>query len=131
RGPASVVSSLRRHRLVPVLLAAALTAGVSAAASVLSSPALAAPAFAAPAFAAPARPTGSLDDAKAKARTLRLQADKLQAQAEQATEAYDAAYDELGRVVTAHLTAERALDNAVSQADDTSSTADRRVRALY
>jgi cell wall-associated NlpC family hydrolase len=111
----------RRHRLVPVLLAAALTAGVTAGVGALSTPA----------FAAPARPTASLDDAKAKAKALRQQVDRLQTQAEQATEAYDAAYDELGRVVTAHLTAERALDDAISSADDSSSTADRRVRALY
>jgi cell wall-associated NlpC family hydrolase len=88
---------------------------------------------AAPAVAAPAtaRPTATIDDAKARAKALRLRVDQLRADAERATEEYDAAYDELGRVVTAHLTAERALDDAVSAATATSGTASRRVRALY
>lgn len=116
-----------RTRLVPLLLATGLTLGLSAGAALMPGAALAAPARP----AAPSRPTASLDDAKAKAQALRLQVDRLRSDAEQATEAYDAAYDELGRVVTAHLTAQRALDNAVSTEQSTSSTASRRVRALY
>jgi cell wall-associated NlpC family hydrolase len=83
------------------------------------------------ALAAPARPTAPIDDAKAKAKALRLEVDRLRTQAELATEAYDAAYDELGRVVTSHLAAQRALDDALSSAATTTSTASRRVRALY
>jgi cell wall-associated NlpC family hydrolase len=83
------------------------------------------------ATAAPVRSAASLDGAKAKAHALRLAVDRLRGQAEIATEAYDAAYDELGRVVTAHLSAQQALDNAVTTASDASSGADRRVRALY
>ena len=110
-----------RRRLVPLLLATGLTLGLSASAALLP----------VAAFAAPTPRSAPIDDAKSKARTLRLQVDKLRQDAERATEEYDAAYDELGRVVTAHLTAQRALDNAVSSAASTSSTASRRVRALY
>jgi cell wall-associated NlpC family hydrolase len=115
-----VTSHLRRS-FAPLLLAAGLTLGLSATAALMPAVAL----------AAPAPRTATLDDAKAKARALRLQVDRLRQDAERATEEYDAAYDELGRVVTAHLTAQRALDNAVSSAASISGTASRRVRALY
>jgi cell wall-associated NlpC family hydrolase len=115
------VSGHRRRRLLPLLLAAALTAGLTASATALSSPA----------SAAPGRPAATLGDAKAKARALRLAVDRLRTQAEQATEAYDASYDQLGRVVTAHLSAQQALDDAVSHAGATAGTASRRIRALY
>jgi cell wall-associated NlpC family hydrolase len=110
-----------RRRLLPALLALGLTVAVSSAVAAVP----------AAAFAAPTRPAANLDDAKAKARALRLAVDRLRTQAEQATEDYDAAYDELGRVVTAHLSAQQALDSAVTTANDRSTTASRRVRALY
>jgi cell wall-associated NlpC family hydrolase len=106
--------------VVPLLVAAGLSAGLSVTAAALPSPASAAPPAAT-----------SLGDAKAKAKALRLAVDRLRIQAERATEAYDAAYDELGQVVTQHLSAQRALDNALSSADNSSATASRRVRALY
>jgi cell wall-associated NlpC family hydrolase len=113
------VTSARRGRVVSMLLAVGLSAGLSVGATAVSTSASAAP-----------RPP-SLSEAKAKATALRLEVDRLRLQAEQATEAYDAAYDQLGRVVTQHLSAQRALDSAVSSAEDTSATASRRVRALY
>jgi cell wall-associated NlpC family hydrolase len=109
-----------RGRLVPLLVAVGLSAGLCVSAVAVPSAASAAP-----------RAASSLGDAKAKAKALRIAVDRLQLQAEQATEAYDAAYDELGQVVTQHLSAQRALDNALSSADDSSATASRRVRALY
>ncbi|MDT7548752.1 MAG: peptidoglycan DL-endopeptidase CwlO [Actinomycetota bacterium] len=109
-----------RGRLVPLLVAVGLSAGLCVTAVAVPSAASASP-----------RAASSLGDAKAKAKALRLAVDRLQLQAEQATEAYDAAYDELGQVVTQHLSAQRALDNALSSADDSSATASRRVRALY
>ena len=115
------MTSLLRSRVAPLLLAAGLSLGLTAGAVLTSSAAA----------AAPGRPAAGLDDAKAKARALRLAVDRLQNQAEQATEAYDAAYDELGRVVTAHLSAQQALDSAVATEDTSASTASRRVRALY
>jgi cell wall-associated NlpC family hydrolase len=115
------VSHATRRRLAPLLLAVSLSAGLTAGAVALPASAL----------AAPARPSAGIDDAKAKAKALRLEVDRLRIEAEQATEDYDAAYEELGRVVTAHLSAERALDDAVSTADVRSTTASRRVRALY
>ncbi|MCU1673376.1 MAG: hypothetical protein JWN77_1489, partial [Frankiales bacterium] len=108
--------SSRSRTLVPLLLAACLSTGLA-----LSS----APAIAAPALTSPA------DDARSKARALRLEVDRLRVAAEQAAEDYDFAYDQLGRVVSKHLSAQHALDDAVSAADTTSATAGRRVRALY
>jgi cell wall-associated NlpC family hydrolase len=119
------VTPALRRRVIPLLLATGLTLGLSASAALLPATALAAP------NSAPTRPTAALDDAKAKAQALRLKVDRLRTQAELATEKYDAAYDELGRVVTEHLTAQHALDNALSSAADTTSTASHRVRALY
>jgi cell wall-associated NlpC family hydrolase len=115
------VRAARPRRTAPLLLSGVLSVGLTAAA-------VAAPAIAS---AAPGRPAASLGDAEAKARALRLAVDHLQDQAEQATEAYDAAYDQLGRVVTAHLSAQQALDSAVATQDTSASTASRRVRALY
>lgn len=111
------MTSALRRRVAPLLIAAGLTVGIALVPTTAS--------------AAPARPAAAIDDAKAKATSLRLAVDRLRTQAEQASEAYDAAYDELGRVVTAHLSAQQALDNAVTSADDSSTTASRRVRALY
>ncbi|MDT7573095.1 MAG: peptidoglycan DL-endopeptidase CwlO [Actinomycetota bacterium] len=116
------------RRTVPLLLAAGLTLALAGSTAVRPATALAAPSTS---LRATTPKATSLDDAKAKARALRLQVDRLRTEAERATEAYDAAYDELGHVVTAHLTAQRALDNAVSTAATTSSTASHRVRALY
>lgn len=114
------MTSLLRRRLLPLLVAAGLSAGPAAAVLIPTS-----------AQAAAGRPTASLDNAKARAQALRLAVDHLRLQAEQATEDYDAAYDQLGRVVTAHLSAQQALDHAVTASDDSSLTASRRVRALY
>jgi cell wall-associated NlpC family hydrolase len=115
------VTAALRRRLLPLLLASGLTAALSFTTAIVPAAAL----------AAPARPAAPIDDAAAKAKALRLAVDRLRTQAEQAAEAYDAAYDELGRVVTAHFAAQRALDDAMSAAATTSSTASRRVRALY
>ncbi|GAC1439256.1 MAG: NlpC/P60 family protein [Mycobacteriales bacterium] len=115
--------------MAPVLLAAALSTGLTVGAVLVPTSAAAAPNR--PAAAAPSRPAAAIDDAAAKAKALRLAVDRLQNQAELATEAYDAAYDELGRVVTAHVSAQQALDNALTRADDSSGIAGRRVRALY
>jgi cell wall-associated NlpC family hydrolase len=112
------------RRLTPVLLAVV----VSLAPALAGSPAQAATTRPA---AIAVRPASPFDDAHAKARALRLAVDRLRLQAEQATEAYDEAYDELGKVVTAHLSAQQTLDDAVSTADQRSATAGRRVRALY
>jgi cell wall-associated NlpC family hydrolase len=109
------------RRTASLLVAVTLSGGLSAGAVLLPTTAA----------SATAPVASNLDDAKAKAKVLRLRVDQLRTQAEQATEAYDAAYDELGKVVTAHLSAQRALDDAVSTADTRSSTASRRVRALY
>ena len=81
-----------------------------------------------PAAAAPARP---VDDARHQAAVLRAQVNALQLQAEQASEVYNAAYDELGRSVTAHLSAQRDLEAARSAVGASGSRAGRRVRALY
>jgi cell wall-associated NlpC family hydrolase len=84
------------------------------------------------ALAAPAAPrTDVVGDARQEATDLRLRVDALQLQAEQASENYDAAYDALGRAVTAHVAAGRQLDVARASADATDGQAGRRVRALY
>ena len=72
-----------------------------------------------------------LADARARAARLRTQVDALGTQVEIATEAYDEAYAKLGAAVTAHLTAERELDQARTASGSTDSFAARRVRALY
>jgi len=109
------------RRLTPVLLAVAVSAGTA----VASEPAHAAT----PRATAPI--TSPIGDANARARALRLAVDRLRLQAEQAAEDYDAAYEELGRVVSQHLSAQQNLDQAVNTADARSLTAGRRVRALY
>jgi cell wall-associated NlpC family hydrolase len=108
--------SRRRRTLVPLLLAVGLSAGLAVGGSTAAS--------AAPVMS----PSG---DAQAKARALRLEVDRLRLEAEQAAEDYDGAYDQLGRVVSQHLSAQQALDEAVTTADSRSVTAGRRVRALY
>lgn len=72
-----------------------------------------------------------LGDARARAAQLRTQVDALRTQAEIATEAYDEAYAKLGAAVTAHLTAERDLEQAQTASGTTDDVAARRVRALY
>lgn len=72
-----------------------------------------------------------LGDARARAAQLRTQVDALRTQAEIATEAYDEAYAKLGVAVTAHLTAERDLQQAQTASGTSDDVAARRVRALY
>lgn len=81
-----------------------------------------------PVHAATASPAG---DATHRATVLRAQVDVLQVQAERASEDYDAAYDELGRSVTAHLSAQRELTAARSAAGASGDRAGQRIRALY
>lgn len=85
-------------------------------------------AAAVPVHAATAAPAG---DTAHRAGLLRAQVDALQVQTEQASEGYDAAYDALGRSVTAHLSAQRDLAVARSTAGASGDQAGRRVRALY
>ena len=84
-----------------------------------------------PMHAATAAPASPVGDATQRAAALRAQVDLLQVQAEQASEHYDAAYDELGRSVTAHLSAQRELTAARSTAGASGDQAGRRIRALY
>ena len=79
----------------------------------------------------PAAQAGSLQDAQRAAAALRVRVDALQNQAEVATEDYDAAYAQLGASVTADLTAQRAVQDAVAASSVSSRVIDRRVRALY
>ncbi|MGB8652162.1 MAG: hypothetical protein WCD35_16040, partial [Mycobacteriales bacterium] len=72
-----------------------------------------------------------IGDARQRAAALRAKVDQLQHQAEVATEAYDAAYADLGKAVTAHLTAERDLELAQQASGGADALATRRVRALY
>jgi cell wall-associated NlpC family hydrolase len=72
-----------------------------------------------------------IGDARARAAQLRHQVDLLQQQAEIATEDYDAAYEELGQAVTAHLLAKRRVDAAREASGGADDAAERRVRALY
>jgi cell wall-associated NlpC family hydrolase len=72
-----------------------------------------------------------IGDANSRAAALRLQVDALQTKAEIATEEYDAAYAKLGAAVTAHLSAQRDLDNATQAATSSGDEATQRVRALY
>jgi cell wall-associated NlpC family hydrolase len=100
-------------------------------ATALVAAALVATTLAIPAAAQAVVITSPAGDAQERARALRVQVDRLRTEAEQATEAYDAAYDELGRVVTAHLSEQQALDAAVAASAGRRKTADLRVRALY
>lgn len=72
-----------------------------------------------------------LQSAQAKAAQLRLAVDRLQVEAEQATEDYDAANAELAAVVTQHVLAQRHLTEAAAVAGDRSDAAGDRMRALY
>lgn len=72
-----------------------------------------------------------MGDAQARAARLRVQVDQLRQQAEIATEDYDAAYARLGQAVTAHLTAQRDLENAQQAVGASDAQRARRVRALY
>lgn len=79
----------------------------------------------------PAAQATPIGDAKSRAAALRHEVDALQMKAEIATEEYDAAYAKLGAAVTAHLTAQRDLDNATQAAGSSSDAATQRARALY
>jgi len=72
-----------------------------------------------------------IGDATKQAAALRVKVDALRQQAEIATEDYDAAYAELGRSVTAHLSAQRDLQNAQQASGASGDIVGRRVRALY
>jgi cell wall-associated NlpC family hydrolase len=72
-----------------------------------------------------------LGDAQQQASALRARVAALQVQAEIATEDYDAAYAQLGQSVTAHVTAQRALDAAQQASGASNTVIGRRVRALY
>ena len=72
-----------------------------------------------------------LASAQAKATELRVAVDRLQVQAEQATEDYNTVNAELGAVVTKHLLAQRQLEDARAVADHRSDAAGDRMRALY
>jgi len=72
-----------------------------------------------------------LASAQAKATALRVAVDRLQLQAEVATEDYDAVNSELGAVVTQHLLAQRQLEDAQAVAGHRSDAAGERIRALY
>lgn len=111
---------IRRHRAGPRL--AATTAALAVALGVAAGAGL-------PPAARAASPR--LISAQARATDLRQAVDRLQLQAEQATEAYDAAQAELATVVSEHLLATRALEQAQSAADAQSAAADDRMRALY
>ena len=78
--------------------------------------------------AAHASPVG---DAKEQAAALRVRIDALRTQAEIATEAYDAAYVQLGVAVTEHLSAQRTLQLAQQASGTASDRRSLRVRALY
>lgn len=104
----------RRLRLAAVGTVVALAAGVATGqlgAAVAASPRLA--------------------GAQAKATQLRTAVDRLQVQAEQATEDYDAVSADLGTVVTQHLLAQRQLEDARAVADHRSDAVGDRMRALY
>lgn len=79
----------------------------------------------------PASPASPVGNATHRAAVLRAQVDVLQVQAEQASEVYNAAYDALGRSVTAHLSAQRELMAAQSAAGASGDRAGQRIRALY
>ena len=72
-----------------------------------------------------------IGDAKRQASELRTRVDALRHQAEIATEEYDAAYAELGQAVTAHLSAEKDVQNAELASGESADIINRRVRALY
>jgi cell wall-associated NlpC family hydrolase len=79
----------------------------------------------------PAAPANPSDNARERAHQLRQQLAALQDQAEQSTEAYDAAQSQLGNVVTAHLLAERQLEAARNTVAGASADETATVRALY
>jgi cell wall-associated NlpC family hydrolase len=79
----------------------------------------------------PAASATPIGDAKNQAAALRVKVDALRKQAEIATEQYDAAYAELGKAVTAHLTAQKDLQTAAQASGASGDIVARRVRALY
>jgi cell wall-associated NlpC family hydrolase len=82
-----------------------------------------------PATAASASP--GLDTARHKAAALRKAVDKLELQAAQAVEDYNAAYDDLSRAISARLAAQAEVDRAEARADAGGAALAQRVRALY
>ncbi len=118
------VDRLRSIPAVVVLLAGALPAGLG-----LAGPAAAV--VPAAVLASPGHPGGGLAGAQARAATLRAEVDRLQVQAEAATEDYDGATAELGSLVTAHLRAGAQLADAQAAAAASADTADNRIRAIY
>jgi cell wall-associated NlpC family hydrolase len=85
---------------------------------------------AAPAIA-PALPAAPSDNARERAHQLREQLSQLQQDAEQATEEYDATEAQLGQVVTAHLLAQRQLEDARTASAGANAEETATVRALY
>lgn len=79
----------------------------------------------------PTATASPIGDAQGRAAQLRHQVDALQQQAEIATEAYDAAYAQLGQAVNDHIAAQRALDAATSAVGATDDQRAQRARALY
>ncbi len=81
--------------------------------------------------AAPAHASPGLNTARAKAAALRKAVDALELQAARAIEDYNAAYDALGKAVSARLTAQAAVDRAEAQARAGEEAHAQRIRALY
>ena len=80
---------------------------------------------------APAAPTSPSANARERAHQLRQQLAALQQESEQTTEEYDAAQEQLGQVVAAHLLAERQLEDARTTVAGASADETATVRALY
>lgn len=80
-------------------------------------------------------PTATADpdlrSARAQAAAAQAEIERLQTEAEVATERYDATQAQLGAVVTQHVLAQRQLEAARAAASEGNSALDRRVRALY
>jgi cell wall-associated NlpC family hydrolase len=72
-----------------------------------------------------------LTTARAKAKALRTQVTRLEVQAEQAIEDYDALQAQLAAAVTKHVSATRELDRATTTRHTRQVEATQRVRALY
>jgi cell wall-associated NlpC family hydrolase len=90
----------------------------------------AAPVLAGPALG-PADASPRLESAQAQATALRAEIDRLQMQAEQETEGYDAATSQLADVVAQRVAAEARLQAAQSASTSADGIAAARARALY
>ncbi|MFL6138962.1 MAG: NlpC/P60 family protein [Frankiaceae bacterium] len=102
---------------LPLALALALATLAMIAGSALTGPA--------------AEATPSLTDARRSATQLRAAVERLQVAAEQATEDYDAAQEQLGVAVQRYISAEEDLESARRRSSDQLDAAAARVRALY